>query len=72
METIIIKPPFIKLEQLLKFAGLVETGGNAKLMIQSGEVLVNDEICTMRGKKIKDGDVVSLKDEEQKYICKFE
>lgn len=59
-EKIKITTEFIKLEGLLKFAGLVETGGEGKIMIQQGEVSVNGEACTMRGKKIRPGDVVSL------------
>lgn len=53
---------FIKLESLLKFEGLVETGGEAKERIQAGEVQVNGEVCTMRGKKLRPGDVVTLDD----------
>ena len=49
---------FIRLDSLLKLSSLVSTGGEAKLMIQNGEVLVNSAICTMRGKKIKPGDIV--------------
>lgn len=59
-ETIQITTEFIKLEGLLKFAGVVETGGEAKLAIQQGDVTVNGEVCTMRGKKIRPGDVVTL------------
>ena len=54
---------FIKLQDLLKFAGLVETGGQAKILIQDGYVTVNGEICTMRGKKIRNGDIVTLDDD---------
>lgn len=61
METIniTIQTPFIKLEQLLKLAGLTDTGGFAKALIQQGEVRVNGEVCTMRGKKIRNGDRVT-------------
>lgn len=55
-----ITTEFIKLDALLKFASLVGSGGEAKMLIQNGEVLVNGEICTMRGKKIRPGDVISL------------
>ena len=55
-----IQTPFIKLEQLLKLAGLTDTGGFAKALIQQGTVSVNGEICTMRGKKIRDGDIVKV------------
>ena len=61
-ELIHITTEFIKLEGLLKFAGVVETGGEAKLAIQQGDVSVNGEVCTMRGKKIRSGDVVTLPD----------
>lgn len=53
-----IRTEFIKLDSLLKYAGLTDTGGFAKEMIQGGQVKVNGEICTMRGKKIRSGDVV--------------
>ena len=58
MKTVIITTEFIKLQDLLKFANLVETGGEAKERVQSGEVIVNGEVCTMRGKKIRPGDDV--------------
>ena len=60
MKNVIITTEFIKLQDLLKFANLVETGGMAKECVQGGEVLVNGEVCTMRGKKIRPGDVVEL------------
>lgn len=53
-----IRTEFIKLDSLLKYAGLTDTGGFAKELIQGGQVKVNGEICTMRGKKIHSGDVV--------------
>ncbi len=58
METheIKIRTEFIKLQDLLKFAGAVETGGDAKLIVQEGRVTVNGETCTMRGKKLRPGD----------------
>lgn len=55
-----IKTEFIKLQDLLKFAGAVETGGDAKLIIQEGRVRVNGEVCTMRGKKMRPGDKASI------------
>ena len=64
METIKITSEFIKLEALLKFAALVGTGGEAKLVIADGLVKVNGEVCTMRGRKIRPGDVVSFADAE--------
>lgn len=61
-QIIFIDTEFIKLQDLLKFAGLVETGGQAKILIQDGYVTVNGEICTMRG-KIRNGDIVTLDDD---------
>ena len=55
-ETVQIHTEFIKLQDLLKLAGAVETGGDAKLIIQEGRVAVNGEPCTMRGKKMRLGD----------------
>ena len=55
---IAITTEFIKLESFLKLANAVESGGMAKNVIQDGEVFVNDEICTMRGKKLRPGDSV--------------
>lgn len=55
-----IQTEFIRLDALLKFAGVVETGGEAKLVIQDGEAQVNGEVCTMRGKKLRPGDRVVL------------
>lgn len=62
MEKIKISTPFIKLDQLLKFAGITGSGSDAKFLIQEGLVTVNDEICTMRGKKIRAGDTVQVED----------
>ena len=59
MDSILIHTDFIKLDAMLKFAGLVETGGEAKLLIQQGQVQVNGEVCTMRGKKLRGGDTVT-------------
>lgn len=55
-----IKTEYIKLDSLLKFAGLTDTGGFAKELIQHRSVTVNGEVCTMRGKKIRRGDEVSV------------
>lgn len=63
-----ISTEFIKLEGFLKFAGVVGTGGEAKLMIQNGEVSLNGEVCLMRGKKIRPGDVVTLHGIEMKVL----
>ena len=55
MEIITITTEYIKLQDLLKLAA---AGAEAKLLVQEGEVLVNGEVCTMRGKKLRPGDVV--------------
>ena len=64
MTDITITTEFIKLQDLLKLAALTSTGGEAKIMIQEGEVSVNGEVCTMRGKKIRPGDTVAYDGEE--------
>ena len=63
METIQIQTEFIKLDAFLKFAALVGTGGEAKLVIADGLVQVNGETCTMRGKKLRAGDTVTFADQ---------
>ena len=55
-----ISTEFIKLDAALKFASVVESGGEAKEVVQKGLVTVNGEVCTMRGKKLRPGDVVSF------------
>ena len=55
---------FIKLGQLLKAAGLVDSGVEAKYAIEEGKASVNGEVCTMRGKKIHAGEVVAFGGEE--------
>lgn len=60
MDTIQINTEFIKLDSLLKFAGMVETGGEAKELIQAGQVKLNGLVCTMRGKKCVPGDEIEL------------
>ncbi len=60
MKKIPIQTEFIKLESLLKLAGAVSTGGQAKLLIQDGNVRVNGVPCTQRGKKLRQGDQISL------------
>ena len=66
MEIIKLKDEFIKLGQALKAAGLVETGEEAKDVIQDGLVKVNGEVDTRRGKKLYNGDVVEFDGEEIK------
>ncbi len=72
MEKVKISTEFIKLDQLLKFSGIAESGSDAKDMILDGIVSVNGEICTMRGKKIRPGDEVVLTFEDGKYEISVE
>lgn len=60
MEKVRIKDDFIKLGQALKLAGLVESGVDAKFVIQDGLVKVNGQSCTQRGKKLVNGDIVEF------------
>ena len=64
MEKIKIKTEFIKLDSALKYAGLTFTGGEAKNAVQNGEIKVNGEVCTVRGKKLRDGDKIEAFGEE--------
>lgn len=68
MKNIIIDSEYIKLDQFLKLADIVMSGGEAKLVIMSEEVQVNGEICTQRGKKLRTGDLVEYKG--QKFSVK--
>lgn len=61
-EKIEIYTDFIKLDNIVKFSGLAATGGEAKMLIQNGDITVNGEVCTMRGKKIRENDIVGYKD----------
>ena len=58
-----VRPPFIRLDALLKLCNLVQSGGEAKTLIQEGQVCLNGAICTERSKKIRAGDVVIMGDE---------
>ena len=60
MTEIEITSEYIKLDAFLKFCGAVGTGGEAKIRIAEGEVSVNGEVCTQRGKKLRDGDSVDF------------
>lgn len=66
MKNIKIDTEFIKLDQLMKYASMVQTGGEAKMLIAQELVLVNGEICTQRGKKIRPGDEVEFDGETYK------
>lgn len=60
MKQIKITTEFIKLDQLMKYADMVQSGGEAKMLVAQGLVLVNGEICTQRGKKIRQGDKIEF------------
>lgn len=60
MLTFPLEAEFIRLDDLLKLTGCVETGGQAKVLIQSGGVTLDGEVCTMRGKKLRGGEVVAI------------
>lgn len=71
-EKIKITTEYIKLDQLLKFSGMAENGAEAKEMILDGIVLFNGEVCTMRGKKVRPGDVVTIDFEDEEYKIEVE
>ena len=58
-QRVCIHTEYIKLQDLLKFAGAADTGGDAKTAVQEGLVSVNGAVCTMRGKKLRPGDTVA-------------
>ena len=60
MEQIHITTEYIKLDAFLKFCTAVSSGGEAKILIADGQVQVNGEVCTQRGKKLHPGDTVSI------------
>ncbi len=66
MERISINTEYIKLDQLLKFANVVEGGGMAKNVILDGLVKVNEEVVLQRGKKLREGDIVEFNN--KKYL----
>ena len=55
-----LEAEYIRLDDLLKLTGCVETGGQAKVLIQSGFVTLDGETCTMRGKKLRGGEVIAI------------
>lgn len=67
MTRITIDPPYIKLDQFLKLSAAVGTGGIAKQVILDGLVKVNGEVCLMRGKKLRGGEIIEF--DGEKYIC---
>ena len=61
MNKVYIHTEFIKLQQVLKLAGLIDQGSDVNYFLSQGKVLVNGEVATERGKKIRHGDIVELK-----------
>lgn len=68
METVKIHTEYIKLDDLLKFSGLVVTGGQAKAVILEGMVKVDGEVCLMRGKKLRGGEIVEFEGQKVKVL----
>lgn len=64
MKIVTITTEYIKLQDLLKLADAVATGGEAKIRVQKGAVAVNGQVCTQRGKKIRPGDTVVYENNE--------
>jgi ribosome-associated protein len=64
MQEVRIRGEMIRLGQLLKLAGVVEAGGEAKDLLGAGEVLVNGAVEVRRGRQLRDGDVIELRDWE--------
>lgn len=60
METVAIHTEFIRLQDLMKLGSMASTGGEAKMLIQEGQVQVNGEVCLQRGRKLRPGDVVTF------------
>ena len=67
--SVVISTEFIKLQDAMKYANIVYSGGEAKTLIQEGEVLVNGEVCTMRGKKLYNGDKFTF--DGQTYLISY-
>lgn len=70
MKIVTITTEYIKLQDLLKLADAVSTGGEAKIRVQEGAVAVNGQVCTQRGKKIRPGDTVAY--EKNEYGVQYE
>ena len=66
---VVIQTEFIKLQDAMKYANIVYSGGEAKTLIQEGNVSVNGEVCTMRGKKLYNGDKFEF--DGQTYLISY-
>ena len=67
-EEFILEAEFIRLDDLLKLTGCVQTGGMAKVLIQGGGVTLDGEVCTMRGKKLRGGEVIAVPEIGEEFI----
>lgn len=63
-QTFALEAEYIRLDDLLKLTGCVQTGGQAKVLIQGGAVYLDGEVCTMRGKKLRGGETVSVPEDD--------
>ena len=63
-----LEAEYIRLDDLLKLTGCVQTGGQAKVLIQGGAVYLDGEVCTMRGKKLRGGETVSVPEDDMVII----
>lgn len=71
LKEVSIEGDFIKLDQFLKLIALAQTGGHAKIMIKDGMVEVNEEVSLQRGKKLRSGDIIEIKElSDEKFIIK--
>lgn len=68
MKKVIIKTEYIKLNAFLKYADIISTGSDAKIIIEQNKIKVNGEIALQRGKKLREGDIVEIEDLDQYKI----
>ena len=68
MEEILINTPYVTLGQFLKLADIIQSGGEAKLYLANNKVLINDEEDNRRGRKLKDGDIIKIKEKTYRLI----
>ena len=70
VQDVTIRGDVIRLGQLLKLAGLADSGGEARMMLEQGDVRVNDELEDRRGRQLHDGDVVSCGGETVRVVAR--
>ena len=68
MEEILINTPYVTLGQFLKLADIIQSSGEAKLYLANNKVLINDEEDNRRGRKLKDGDIIKIKEKTYRII----